>query len=565
MLCSLLAVLCVTLPAKFVVTLFLPVVIPTGMSPEAALDDNQTYRVVWEVLQALRSHDDRFDAMINKLDLTGQAPNKMEIVAINDKTVAAYKGKRTKELKRAELLDKARKGSSIGQNMNQVQHQPDLNLEYEVGDIERALIAKVVDKCGNRHHWEEWAKDIAKIAQTHISRIRTIVTAPENKVEKAAFKAFVTELRDDLNNAISEEEVIEMLAQHLITEPVFEALFEGYSFGQHNPVSQAMDKIIKLLHEHNLDNEADTLGSFYASVKMRAEGIDNAAGKQKIIVELYDKFFRNAFPRLTERLGIVYTPVEVVDFIIHSINHLLQTQFDEELGSEGVHILDPFTGTGTFVTRLLQSGPDYPEKLPHKYTHEIHANEMVLLAYYIAAINIEAVYHGIVGGNYQPFTGICLTDTFQMYEQEDQIQERLAENSRRRTLQRNLKDIRVIMGNPPYSIGQTSQNDNNANIDYPILDSRIENTYAKSSNAALSKGLYDSYIRAIRWASDRIGDRGVIGYVTNAGFIEANTADGMRKCLAKEFSNIWIFHLRGNQRTQGELSRKEGGKIFGSG
>ncbi|VTN46298.1 Predicted helicase [Klebsiella pneumoniae] len=326
-----------------------------------------------------------------------------------------------------------------------------------------------------------------------------------------------------------------------------------------------MDKIIKLLHEHNLDNEADTLGSFYASVKMRAEGIDNAAGKQKIIVELYDKFFRNAFPRLTERLGIVYTPVEVVDFIIHSINHLLQTQFDEELGSEGVHILDPFTGTGTFVTRLLQSGLITPEKLPHKYTHEIHANEMVLLAYYIAAINIEAVYHGIVGGNYQPFTGICLTDTFQMYEQEDQIQERLAENSRRRTLQRNLKDIRVIMGNPPYSIGQTSQNDNNANIDYPILDSRIENTYAKSSNAALSKGLYDSYIRAIRWASDRIGDRGVIGYVTNAGFIEANTADGMRKCLAKEFSNIWIFHLRGNQRTQGELSRKEGGKIFGSG
>ncbi len=552
-------------PGKVRGYVILPVVIPTGMSPEAALDDNQTYRVVWEVLQALRSHDDRFDAMINKLDLTGQAPNKMEIVAINDKTVAAYKGKRTKELKRAELLDKARKGSSIGQNMNQVQHQPDLNLEYEVGDIERALIAKVVDKCGNRHHWEEWAKDIAKIAQTHISRIRTIVTAPENKVEKAAFKAFVTELRDDLNNAISEEEVIEMLAQHLITEPVFEALFEGYSFGQHNPVSQAMDKIIGLLHEHNLDNEADTLGSFYASVKMRAEGIDNAAGKQKIIVELYDKFFRNAFPRLTERLGIVYTPVEVVDFIIHSINHLLQTQFGEELGSEGVHILDPFTGTGTFVTRLLQSGLITPEKLPHKYAHEIHANEIVLLAYYIAAINIEAVYHGIIGGNYQPFTGICLTDTFQMYEQEDQIQERLAENSRRRTLQRNLKDIRVIMGNPPYSIGQTSQNDNNANVDYPILDSRIENTYAKNSNSSLSKGLYDSYIRAIRWASDRIGDRGVIGYVTNAGFIEANTADGMRKCLAKEFSNIWIFHLRGNARTSGELRRKEKDNVFGQG
>lgn len=552
-------------PGKVRGYVILPVVIPTGMSPEEALSDNQTYRVVWEVLQALRSHDDRFDAMINKLDLTGQAPNKMEIVAINDRTVAAHKAKRTKGRKRADLLDKARKGSNIGQDTTQVQHQPDLVLEYEVGDIERALIAKVVDKCGNRHHWEEWAQDIAKIAQTHISRIRTIVTAPENKAEKAAFKAFVTELRDDLNSAISEEEVIEMLAQHLITEPVFEALFEDYSFGQHNPVSLAMDKIIELLHAHNLDNEVDTLGSFYASVKMRAEGIDNAAGKQKIIVELYDKFFRNAFPRLTERLGIVYTPVEVVDFIIHSINHLLQTQFGEELGSEGVHILDPFTGTGTFITRLLQSGLISPEKLPHKYAHELHANEIVLLAYYIAAINIEAVYHGIIGGNYQPFSGICLTDTFQMYEQEDQIQERLAENSRRRTHQRNLKDIRVIMGNPPYSAGQDSANDNNQNIKYPLLDARLGETYVARTSATLRNSLYDSYIRAFRWASDRIGDRGVIGFVTNAGFLEANTADGMRKCLAEEFSNIWIFHLRGNQRTQGELSRKEGGKIFGSG
>ncbi len=352
----------------------LPVVIPAGMSPEEALNDNQTYRVVWEVLQALRSHDDRFDAMINKLDLTGQAPSKMEIVAVNDRTVAAYKAKRTKERKRDELLSNARKSNVIGNKTTQVQYQNEIELEYEIGDIERALIAKIVDKCGNRHHWEEWAKDIANIAQTHISRIRTIVTTPENKKENKAFKAFVNELRDDLNNAISEDEVIEMLAQHLITEPVFEALFEGYSFGKHNPVSQAMDKIVKLLHEHNIDNEADTLENFYASVKIRAEGIDNASGKQKIIVELYDKFFRNAFPRLTERLGIVYTPVEVVDFIIHSINHLLQTQFNEELSSDGVHILDPFTGTGTFITRLLQSGLISQEKLPQKYEREIHAN-----------------------------------------------------------------------------------------------------------------------------------------------------------------------------------------------
>lgn len=552
-------------PGKVRGYVILPVVIPAGMSPNEALNDNQTYRVVWEVLQALRSHDDRFDAMINKLDLIGQDPKKMEIVAINDRTVAAHKGKRTKQRKQEELLGKARKGSNIGRSSTPVPQQGEMALDFEVGEIERALVAKVVDKCGNRHHWEEWAQDIAKIARTHISRIKTIVTAPENRAEKAAFKAFVAELRDDLNGAITEDEVIEMLAQHLITEPVFEALFEDYSFGKHNPVSQAMDKVIKLLNEHNLDNEADTLEGFYTSVKMRAEGIDNAAGKQKIIVELYDKFFRNAFPRLTERLGIVYTPIEVVDFIIHSINHLLQTEFGQDLGSEGVHILDPFTGTGTFVTRLLQSGLISKEQLPQKYAQEIHANEIVLLAYYIAAINIEAVYHGIIGGDYQPFSGICLTDTFQMYEQDDLIQDKLAENSRRRMNQRNLKDIRVIMGNPPYSAGQDSANDNNQNLKYPLLDARLVETYVAGTSATNKNSLYDSYIRAIRWASDRIGDRGIIGFVTNAGFVEANTADGMRKCLREEFSNIWIFHLRGNQRTQGELSRKEGGKIFGGG
>ncbi|MFQ1689724.1 DEAD/DEAH box helicase [Aeromonas veronii] len=552
-------------PGKVRGYVILPVVIPAGTSPSEALNDNQTYRVVWEVLQALRSHDDRFDAMINKLDLIGQDQKKMEIVAINDKTVAAYKGQKTKQRKKDELVGKAKNGSSIGTNTGPVPHQTEIAFDFEVGEIERALVAKVVEKCGNRHHWEEWAKDIAKIAQTHISRIRTIVTTPENKAEKAAFKAFVTELRDDLNHAISEDEVIEMLAQHLITEPVFDALFEGYHFGQHNPVSQAMDRVITLLHEHNLDTEADTLESFYASVKMRAEGIDNAAGKQKIIVELYDKFFRNAFPRLTERLGIVYTPVEVVDFIIHSINHLLKTEFNQELGSEGVHILDPFTGTGTFITRLLQSGLIPANKLPHKYANEIHANELVLLAYYIAAINIEAVYHGQVGGEYQPFNGICLTDTFQMYEQEDRIQDQLKENSRRRTHQRSLKDIRVIMGNPPYSAGQTSANDNNQNVKYPKLDERLAETYVAGSKATLNNALYDSYIRAFRWASDRIGDRGIIGFVTNGGFLDANTADGMRKCLAEEFSSLYVFHLRGNQRTQGELSKREGGKIFGSG
>lgn len=541
----------------------LPVVIPAGMEPHEALNDNQTYKVVWQVLQALRSHDDSFDAMVNKLDLIGSDPRKMEVIAITDK--ADKKARKTSGTSNGQagkgqygIGEKRAKYDVEGQMTQQAE------LTYEVGEIEKAIYAKIVDKCGNRHHWEDWANDIAKIARTHIDRIQGILENPEYTKERATFEAFAAELRDDLNDSISDGEIIEMLAQHLVTKPVFDALFEEYSFASHNPMSKAMQGVLDALHEHHLAKEADTLEKFYASVRQRAAGIDNAQGKQKIIVELYDKFFRNAFPKMTERLGIVYTPVEVVDFILHSVNHLLQQEFGQTLGSKGVHIIDPFTGTGTFITRLIQSGLIKPEELPHKYKHEIHANELVLLAYYIAAINIEAAYHGEVIDEYTPFEGICLTDTFQMYEKDDLVDALLEDNSARRRRQKDL-DIRVIVGNPPYSVGQGDANANNANVPYPSLDARIRDTYGARSEAINKNSLYDSYIRSIRWASDRIGDAGVIGFVTNAGFVEANTADGLRKCLADEFSSLYVFHLRGNQRTSGEVSRKEGGKIFGSG
>lgn len=537
----------------------LPVVIPAGVEPHDALNDNQTYKVVWQVLQALRSHDDRFDAIVNKLDLMGKDTSKIEVVAITDK----IQKKPATTSKQAKRTGQAKRHHHLGEAIpNQVAEQ--VPIPFEIGEIERAIVAKLVQKVGNRHHWEDWANDIAKIARTHIARITALIENPANTQERDAFMRFASELREDLNDSLNDAEIVEMLAQHLITKPVFDALFEGYSFAQHNPMSQAMQGVLDVLQEHRLDKEADTLQAFYDSVKLRAEGIDSAAGKQKIVVELYDKFFRNAFPRMTERLGIVYTPVEVVDFIIHSVNDILQAEFGQTLGSTGVHILDPFTGTGTFITRLLQSGLMTPEQLAYKYRNEIHANEIVLLAYYIAAINIEAAYHGIAGGDYVPFEGICLTDTFQMYEKDDLVSALLVDNSKRRKRQKTL-DIRVILGNPPYSIGQKSENDNNDNVAYPHLDERIRGTYAARSKAMLAKGLYDSYIRAIRWASDRVGDSGVIGFVTNAGFLDANTADGLRQCLAEEFSSIYVFHLRGNQRTSGDLSRKEGGKIFGSG
>jgi predicted helicase len=550
----------------------LPVVVPTGMEPDEALNDNKVFKVVWDVLQALRSHDDRFDAMINKLDLIGKAPSKMEVVAITDKISPKQKAKSKKDAGKGDfVIGTKRDGRSSKYGSEQDDNQG--AFDFQVSEVERALYAQVVKKCGNRRHWEEWANDIAKIADTHIMRIKTIVEDPNNVKEAKAFNSFVEELRDDLNEAISPAEVIEMLAQHLITKPVFDALFKDHSFATNNPVSLAMQDVLDVLHEHNLDKEADTLEQFYASVEDRAEGIDDASAKQKIIVELYDKFFRNAFPKMTERLGIVYTPVEVVDFIIHSVDDLLQQEFGQSIGSEGVHILDPFTGTGTFITRLLQSGLISKEQLEHKYKNEIHANEIVLLAYYIAAINIEAVYHSLMGKQdktgdltqYDPFTGICLTDTFQLYEKDDLIQERLSDNSQRRTRQKNLENIQVIIGNPPYSAGQRNENDNNQNLEYVNLDNRIRNTYAKHSTATLQKGLYDSYIRAIRWASDRIEDKGIVGFVTNAGFLEGNTTDGLRKCLGEEYSNLYVFHLRGNARTSGEQRRKEKDNVFGMG
>ena len=538
----------------------LPVVIPVGMEPHEALNDNKVYKVVWQVLQALRSHDDTFDAMINKIDLTGHDTRKMEVIAITDK--AQKKSTSSKDSGKASGKNQNTIGSPEAPYRIEVQ----TDLQFQVGELERALYAKVVKKCGNPNHWEEWATDIAKIAKTHISRITQIVGDPANTKECEAFQSFANELRDDLNDSITDAEVIEMLAQHLITKPVFDALFEDYSFASHNPVSQAMQHTLEVLQEHSLEKEADTLEKFYASVKLRAAKIDDVAAKQKIVVELYDKFFRNAFPKMTERLGIVYTPVEIVDFLIHSIEYLLKKEFGVSLGNKGVHIIDPFTGTGTFIARLLQSGLISKEQLAHKYKHEIHANEIVLLAYYIAAINIEAVYHALVGGKYEPFQGICLTDTFQLYEKGDLISNLLTNNSDRRKRQKAL-DIRVIMGNPPYSAGQDSANDDNQNVAYLDLDKRIRDTYAVRSTATLQRKLFDSYIRAIRWGSDRIGDVGVMAYVSGSGWIERSFADGMRKCLKEEFTSMYVINLRGDIR-KNMLSKgaaKEGGNVFGSG
>lgn len=529
-------------PGKKYGYIILPIGIPADVEPEVALKDNQKYKVVWQVLQALRAHDDRFNATVNQIDLNTSRPDQIQIIGVGG-------GK-------DETGETGGKGDGTKKPVQFSFNFPNLD------EWKDAIYAKIVKTCGDRRYWESWAKDVAEIAERHITRIKALL---DDTKHREAFQEFLHGLQSNLNPSITEENAIEMLSQHLITKPVFDALFEGYEFTSKNPVSVSMQTMLDLLEEQALEKETQTLEKFYASVKERASGIDNAAGKQSIIKELYDKFFNTAFPKMAERLGIVYTPVEVVDFIIKSADDALRQEFGVGLSDKGVHILDPFTGTGTFIVRMLQSGLIKLEDLPYKFQNEMHANEIVLLAYYVAAINIEETYHDLTG-EYHPFEGMVLTDTFQMQEGEGSLKGTNAfpENSKRAKKQ-NKNDIRVIVGNPPYSSGQTSENDGNKNMKYPLLDAGIRNTYATHSTATNKNSLYDSYIRAVRWASDRIKDKGVICYVSNGSFIDSNAMDGLRKCLIDEFSAIYCFNLRGNQRTSGETSRMEGGKIFGSG
>lgn len=524
-------------PGKELGYIILPIVIPSGVAPEDALKDNERYKVVWQVLQALRSHDERFHAMINQIELNKKRSPKL-------------------------VIDNVTPGEET-ENPDEGDGSEQMSLDLGFDGFRDAMYARIVQKVGERKYWESWAKDVADIAQAHIIRIKGLLADPASSQAKE-FDAFLKGLRDSLNDSITATDAIDMLAQHLVTRPIFEALFEGYSFTETNPVARIMELMLASLDEHPLAAESAALEDFYESVRRRVAGVDNAEGKQRILIELYDKFFAAAFKKTVDKLGIVYTPVEIVDFILRSADDVLRAEFGQGLTDEGVHILDPFTGTGTFLVRLLQSGLIEPHDLARKYATELHANEMLLLAYYIATVNIETTYADLAGEQ-REFPGLVLADTFQSWEPDDAPDLGIFVENNQRLQRLKQLPITVIIGNPPYSSGQDSANDNNANEKYPSLDAEIRKTYAERSTATNKNSLYDSYIRAIKWATLRIQDRGVIAYVTNGGFLDSNTADGMRKTLAEEFSSIYVFNLRGNQRTAGEQSRKEGGKVFGGG
>ena len=521
--------------------LILPVVISEDEDPTQALDNNKTFQVVWSVLRALRSHDDRFDLEINSLDLNRNPSPRIKIINGN--------------------------GGDGNGDGNGGDHISQLSLDLVYRIPPGAIYAKVVEKCGDRKYWPQWAEDVAQIADRIRTRVTGLLADPEHITLHHRFQTFLSDLRRTLHRELQAKDVVAMIAQHLVTGPVFQALFADYDFVGRNPVSRALSRLVELLETEGLENETRDLEPFYESVRQRARALDNAEARQKVLLELYERFFKVALRKDTERLGIVYTPVEVVDFILNSADHALLQHFGRRLTDENVHILDPFTGTGTFIVRLLQSpGLIRDADLVRKFASELHGNEMLLLAYYIAAINIEEAYHGRRGmeSEYTPFEGIVFTDTFNLSEGEGYLPASLPVNSQRVQRQQD-QDITVIVGNPPYSAGQKSAADDNLNVPYPHLEQRVRDTYAQRSSTTLKNSLYNSYKLALRWASDRIGEQGIIAFVTSSSFIDGNADAGLRACLAEEFSHLYVFHLRGNQRTQGERSRQEGGKIFGSG
>ncbi len=525
-------------PRKQYGYIVLPVAIPPDVDPVDALNDNERFASVWGVLRALRSHDDRLNAEINKIDLNNEPT---EIIIIEGANGGGRNGEGTLDPEQLPLLP--------------------------IGIPADAIYAKIVEKCGDRKYWESWAKDVADIFKRLVGRIENLLENPENEALQEWFDDFHNELTETINDSITRESAIDMMAQHIITRPVFEALFENYDFASGNPVANALNKLQNDFGEFGLENETRDLEGFYESVRMRARGLDNSEARQRVLLELYEKFFVTALKKEVERLGIVYTPIEVVDFILHSANEVLQDEFGRTLSDEGVHVLDPFTGTGVFLTRLLQSDIIQDADLERKYREELHANEIVLLAYYIATVNIEETFRGRRGedSTYEPFNGIVLTDTFNLNTGRGLFpKEWLPENNERAERQQKIP-IQVIVGNPPWSAGQRSASDDNQNVEYTELKDRIRDSYAKYSTANLKRNLYDTYKMAIRWSSDRIGEQGIIAFVTNGSWIDGNVDSGVRACLVEEFSSIHVLHLRGNQRTQGERSRQEGGKVFGQG
>lgn len=534
----------------------IPIVTPAGVPADTVLDNNKDFETVWQVLRALKSIDDEFGSMVDG-QLKTVNPEKLEVICLTDTKFtrkSSSEGNASGNRQR-----KGRKKKESGEDKQ-------LGLDFgRDGILEEDIRARIVKRVGNRKEWADWAADVGEICKKQTEHIKAVLKDPKNVESRKNFDSFTEELQATLNGNLSQDEVLDMLGQHIVTKPVMDALFSEFPFTANNPISKAMTQMLSSLDKEGMQSATKLLEGFYQSVKVRAANIKTSEDRQTVILELFDKFFKFAFPKMQDKLGIVYTPVPVVDFINRSVAEILKKEFNTDLADPDVHILDPFTGTGTFLTRLMQTELIPEDKLEEKFHSGIHAHEIVPLAYYVASMNLESTLHELLPQvEYKPNPVMVWTDTFADHNAKTLFKTSLAENNARLAAE-YAQDIRVIIGNPPYSIGAESADDEINNDHYELSDKRIADTYVKYSTKKNQKSIYDSYIRAYRWASDRIKDKGVIGFVTNAGWIESNSADGMRKCMAEEFNSIYIYHLKGNQRTSGERSRQEGGKIFGEG
>ena len=539
----------------------IPVFVPSGTDEALALSSSRDYKVVWDVVRALRSHDERLDAVINagNFDDTHALEQIVEVEVLDES-----------KLKRPGKA-KAGSGHRIGVSVvepGDADAPEQLSLDIDLDDIKglaRAIRAQIVKKCGTKIYWSEWTGRVAQVTAARCEQIAALVHGDAGVAE--SFGSFLEGIRDSLNEGFDERRAIETLAQHEVTRPIFVALFDNEEVVANNPITLGLDRALESLYAAGLPRSTDDreLSEVYSSVRAQVSALTTDASRQQLVKEIYNEFFKAAFKDTSDALGIVYTPVEVVDAQLHMVQRALEREFGLSLGDRGVHVLDGFAGTGTYMCRLIEDEtliPDYD--LPYKYLNDLHSNEIVPLAATIMDINIEQSYHARTGGEYAPFPGALLTDTFQMSEEGDTLDDRVFTENTERVLAQRDADIRVIVGNPPYRAGD-KDNTGNQNTKYPGLDARIEETYAAGSGAVLKNSLYDHYIRAFRWASDRIGDSGIVCFVSNGGWLTSEASAGVRKCFAEEFNSIYVYNLRGNQRTQGEESRREGGKIFDSG
>jgi predicted helicase len=537
-------------PGKEYGYIIIPIVTPDDQDAEEALNDNDRYKVVWQVLRALRSHDERLDAEINTLQYSrGNANGHVHIARLGAGPL----------------------NMEVGLNNY-------LDGQYTLDDFGNALLARLVLKVGDREYIENWARDVAKVMPKLMDRLTQICGHSDHgyKQYKPAFNRYFKGLKACVNDNVTESDAINMLAQQIITKPIFTALFGDDRFVTQNSVSQTIDAMLAEIDAKDGLSDIDhELEEFHDSVERTLSRIDTTEGKQKVITSLYEKFFKNAFPKDQSINGVVYTPQEIVDFIIRSAAGVLKKEFGIDINDENVNVLDPFTGTGTFIARLMETGTISKENLERKFRNELFANEITLLAYYIAAVNIENTFTRLTGSEeYVPFNHILLTDTFNIKEicrgqQTSLDEDTYFKKNIGRIREEASKPITVIIGNPPYGANQKSANDDakkrtyrngvDGDIEFKYLDSTLFDTKIGNVNS-----VYDNYIRAFRWSTDRIGNEdGVIAFVTPNGWLTGSAFVGFRKCIEKEFAKIFVFNLRGDQN--GQNWREEGEKVFGQG